>query len=560
MNTNTNNQIIKQIINLHTILFVNSSYMIIDPESKLYNVDVLGRERSQEEILDSISNPDAEYNFIDFKYNEELELRYEFKDNNISLIPLDINSVHLIRLIGLKKIPTYNLELEIQIESVYLPDILVEINLMLDKKNSFTITDYCTICGDILNIKGLEKVQCCNKSQCICESKIKVLDNRVVDMYLKDPNVTEFLILVLITGTSHPKQEKIFKPLPKLPQINNLEKLITILNEENKKGNLDIINIKNSKSDIELYKMIGPFAYGIINNAISDNYFSMNTIKKFSTEIMNIQKIRLIEHESIFDKEGIKFIRFNYSYEIENDFKKENYLFHGTPLHSWYPIVKNGLKVMSGTEFQTNGAAYGNGIYFSDSFKFSLGYSYRGIKEKNAVGIFEINDNIELYKKTTNIYVVNNDKIMLLRYLVIIEKNFTGNYQEITDYFTKYIGGINKLNEKKFIGIKNKRLSGEIKLLDSNVNVLNVEIIDESKHWVVELKDIKGKKIKLIIYFNDYPRLPPKIIIDSDIGKKIISDDPNNLMLPELNPSKWDVTLNLSKIVDKIYNCIGNTI
>jgi hypothetical protein len=43
-----------------------------------------------------------------------LEIRYKFKDNKISLIPLDTNSVHLIRLIGIKKIPKYNLELEIQ--------------------------------------------------------------------------------------------------------------------------------------------------------------------------------------------------------------------------------------------------------------------------------------------------------------------------------------------------------------------------------------------------------------------------------------------------------------
>jgi hypothetical protein len=558
----SNKQIIKQIIEQHSILFVNNNYIIIDPESKLYNIDVLGRERSQEEISDSICNPTSEYDFVDIKYNEELEIRYKFKDNKISLIPLDTNSVHLIRLIGLKKIPKYNLELEIQIESIYLSDILFEINLMLDKKNlsTITITDYCTICSSILNVKGLGKVQCCEKTKCFSESKIKVLDNRIVDMYQKDPDVTEFFIQVLISGTYHPKQEKIFKPLPILPGINNLAELKSKLEEELKKDNLNIINIKKSKSDIELYNLIGPYAYGIINNAISDNYFSMNTIKKFSTEVIDAKRLRTgVDKESVFDKEGIKFIGFNYSYEIENSFKKENFLFHGTPLYSWYPIVKNGLKVMSGTEFQANGAAYGNGIYFSDSFQFSFGYSNRG-DGKTVVGIFEINDDIEKYKKAASIYVVANDKIMLLRYLVIIEKNFSGNYQEITDYFFKYLGGINKFNEKKSINIKNKRLGGEMKLLDSNLNVQGVEIIDESKHWIIELKNIKGKQIKLIIYFNDYPRLPPKIIIDSNIGNKIISDDSNNLILPELNPSKWDVTLNLSKIVDKIYNCIVNTI
>ena len=70
---------------------------------------------------------------------------------------------------------------------------------------------------------------------------------------------------------------------------------------------------------------------------------------------------------------------------------------------SWDWFVKNGLKVMSGTEFQANGAAYGNGIYFSDSFQLSFGYSSRCSNEKTVVGIFEINDDIEKYKNTEDI-------------------------------------------------------------------------------------------------------------------------------------------------------------
>jgi ubiquitin-protein ligase len=562
--------IIRQIIDNHSVFFVNNKYEILDPESKLYNVDVLGRERSQEEIIESICKSSSEYNYIDYKYNNELEIRYKYEDNKINLIPLDINSVHLIRLIGIKKIPKYDLKLDICVEPIYFTDILFEINYVLDKNKSISITDYCTICSKKLKIKGLGKIQCCEEQNCITNSKIKVLDNRITESYFKDPELTEFLIQVLITGTIHPKQEKIFKPLPILPEINNLVALKTKLDEEEKNGNLDIKNIKKSKTDIELYRIIGSVAYGIINNAISDNYFSMSTIKKFSTEVLDSQRLRNISENksSVFDSEQVKFIGFNYSYEIESTFKKENFLFHGTPLYSWYPIIKNGLKVMSGTEFQANGAAFGNGIYFSDSFQFSLNYSSYGniYTNKNnkttkyVVGIFEINDDIEKFKKAPNIYVIDNDKIMLLRYLVIVENNHIVNYQEITDYFFKYLGGINKSNQKKSVNIKNKRLNGEMKLLDSNQNVSDVKIIDESKNWIIELKDIKKKKIKLIIYFNDYPRLPPKITIESNINKKIISDDSNNLILPELNPSKWDVTLNLSKIVDKVHVCLSNTI
>ena len=561
--------IIRQIINNHSI-FVNNIYEIIDPESKLYNVDVIDRERTQEEIIETICKSGSEYDYVDFRYNGELEIRYNYKNNKINIIPLDINSVHLIRLIGIQKIQKYNLELDIQIEPKYITDMLFEINLILDKNNLLSINDYCTICACPLNVKLLGKIQCCKKEKCIRESKIKVLDNIITSTYNKDPELTEFLIQVLIVGTSHPKQEKIFKPLPVLPGINSFVELKTKLDEE--RVNLEVKNIKESKTNIELYRKIGSNAYGIINNAISDNFFSMSTIKNFfSTEILELQRLRLRlseRQESIFESDKIKFIGFNYSYEIESTFKKENFLFHGTPFYSWYPIIKNGLKVMSETEFQANGNVYGNGIYFSDSFQYSLKYSSSSIKlsyvdnnNTRIVGIFEINDdNIKKYNKAPNIYVIDNENIILLRYLVILKNGLNVNYQEISDYFFKYLGGINKSNKKNFINIKNKRLGVEMKLLDTNPNVLDVKIIDESKHWEIELKDINDKKIKLIIYFNDYPILPPKIIFESNINNKILSDDLNNFILPELNPSKWDVTLNLSKIVDKVHFCLSNNI
>jgi hypothetical protein len=75
--------------------------------------------------------------------------------------------------------------------------------------------------------------------------------------------------------------------------------------------------------------------------------------------------------ENVITDSTVIFIHINYSAEIENKFQQNHYLFHGSSIYSWYPIVKNGLKVMSGTALQANGAVYGHGIYFSDSFKFS---------------------------------------------------------------------------------------------------------------------------------------------------------------------------------------------
>lgn len=566
-------QLISQVIDTHKVIIPNDSdYSFKDPEEEINKV--IKKEKTQEDIINyHISN-----NLESIKVNlkKVYDFEYHIIENKIKIKPLNPDSAHIIRLVGLKKISKSFVDLDLTIELKFFPDILSQIyKLTTDEKNK--ITDYCTVCGNQYSvIRSFNKISCCDNLDCKIKLKHIVIDNNITEFYQKDPVLCGFLINILIVGTTHPKGEKIFKPIPVINGIGDLEQLKNLLKNEISKSNLSINTIAESKNDIELIRKIGSNSYAIINNAISDNFFSMSTINNFSTEVLGggIKRLNTdSESTNPFDSDKIKFIGFNYSYEIENTFKKENFLFHGTSLHSWYPIIKNGLKVMSGTEFQVNGAVYGNGVYFSDSFSMSLSYSSRQTSsfypESNTnsktdtykvVGVFEINDSVEKFKKTQGIYVVNDDKIMLLRYLIIINSDFSGDLQQISDYFVKYLGSINKSNEKKSFNIKNKRLGAELKMLGSNSNVLGVDIIDETKYWEINLKDLKQKKIKLNVYFVDYPKLPPKIILDSNINKKVLCSNDNSILLDELNPSKWEVTNNLSKVVNKIYAYIEKSI
>ncbi|KAJ5124723.1 Ubiquitin-conjugating enzyme E2 [Penicillium bovifimosum] len=47
------------------------------------------------------------------------------------------------------------------------------------------------------------------------------------------------------------------------------------------------------------------------------------------------------------------------------------FAWHGSPVHSWHSILREGLHF----KFMTNGRAYGNGIYLSNNFATSLGYT-----------------------------------------------------------------------------------------------------------------------------------------------------------------------------------------
>eukprot|EP01083_Nonionella_stella_P001411 4058_1 len=51
---------------------------------------------------------------------------------------------------------------------------------------------------------------------------------------------------------------------------------------------------------------------------------------------------------------------------------------HGSPMGNWHSILRMGLKNYSKTKHQSNGAAYGSGIYFGRNFNLSWGYCRPG--------------------------------------------------------------------------------------------------------------------------------------------------------------------------------------
>lgn len=53
------------------------------------------------------------------------------------------------------------------------------------------------------------------------------------------------------------------------------------------------------------------------------------------------------------------------------------FVFHGSPFTNWHSILRIGLKNYSNTKYQSNGAAYGEGIYFSDQITTSKTYAHK---------------------------------------------------------------------------------------------------------------------------------------------------------------------------------------
>jgi ubiquitin-conjugating enzyme E2 Q len=51
------------------------------------------------------------------------------------------------------------------------------------------------------------------------------------------------------------------------------------------------------------------------------------------------------------------------------------FCFHGSSMENWYSILRNGLRNLSNSGLMTAGAAYGAGIYASENYATSYGYT-----------------------------------------------------------------------------------------------------------------------------------------------------------------------------------------
>ncbi len=99
-----------------------------------------------------------------------------------------------------------------------------------------------------------------------------------------------------------------------------------------------------------------------------------------------------------------------------------NILVHGSALSNWHSILRTGLKNMSGTSGQVNGAAYGSGVYLAANSSVSFSYMRYAQGWKNSqfgnsnlacLSMVEVIDDV---KKPNPYYVIPNEDLLMTRY------------------------------------------------------------------------------------------------------------------------------------------------
>jgi ubiquitin-protein ligase len=272
---------------------------------------------------------------------------------------------------------------------------------------------------------------------------------------------------------------------------------------------------------------------------------------------------------------------------IENKFKKAKetcYLYHGSRQENWYSIMRNGLKVGSlDNKLLVNGTAYGTGIYLSDIVNFSINYSN---SENIIVGVCQVIDNKDKWKKGTNIYVVQDEKQVILKYLLIFENkakitnNFNNDIMQILNI--KFNSNIHKeivTKQTQVSSLRNKRLMKEYKMLmeqDTKLTGFRIELPKEDclDVWNIYIKSdwFEGnpkiqkdmeeygiKEIELEFRFNEnYPVQPPfvRIVYPRFIYLTGHITLGGSICMELLTNQGWDITTSISTVITYVKSAI----
>jgi hypothetical protein len=496
---------------------------------------------------------------IDYK---DIKIIHEVNSKYVEIKPTNYLSFHIIRLIVNKLKINYDIWIPstIKISKELIPDYFIYLKELLDTN----FYDYCTICGNIHDKRGLIYITTCNNS--ICKSKVfhYPINNKITELYNLDFNTFSLLIKTLLCSFTHPKVEKILTSIPIFYGFTDLKTIINQVPKDYLMNKLDTLFniISGSEDDYLLWlNLDNNFIFALLKNAISDNYYSMCSYN----DLVNND----FKKKNISPDDNIEYFNINYSTETENDIKKKldssikyYYLYHGSPFHCWYSIIKNGLKVMSGTEFMSTGAAYGNGIYLSNASSLSYGYA-RPTSNFNysMIGLFQIIENPEKYFKASNIFVVPNEKILVLRTLIKINKTGHNSFSSLDKYFIHERSVDKNKSDKNLVILKNKRLSAELKLIEKFSDKFNVLYYTdkENEPWIVQLF-VKDNIYKLNIHFNNYPLLPPMFeVIDFALPVKGIIDTKYKINLPILELDTWNISNKIIQVLDLIWTFFNNT-
>ena len=400
-------------------------------------------------------------------------------------------------------------------------NLLNDINELITFLLTSNVYEYCTECADQLEY-DTGSVSVCQK----CKNKINnyVCDNYVTDSYKADPIVFEFIISSLWACITGPRRDMV---------LCEEKEYVTSASEPDYKK-------FDTFSDKDLLSHISGSTYSLIKCALNNVFYDMASIRDDDGK----------------DFSGNNFvIQLSHSPEKEEEFKNvTSYLYHGSPFGNWYSLIKNGIKNYSGTKLMSHGAAYGNGVYLTDSLQLASSYGSRGGK-KTVVGVVKIRADKSLYHKGGNVFVVPDDSLLLLSYIIITNG---GNSETLARTVTKVEKTHNDCKIRTTV-MTAKRISREVGMLEKRLKKSDgFKSFTEKSDYTVEF-DLMGVVFEIRFPYN-YPCSPPRCRITNVVVDNRKVTQKGNVLIPSFYKKNWKCGIKLVSIVPDLLQVAGSKI
>ena len=401
------------------------------------------------------------------------------------------------------------------------------------------LTNFCVICLKPLNFQSMTYISCGEK-ECLYKYEECIFGNIIIEKFRDNIDICLFLINSAMEAICSGRNYHIFEPFPTYflknqhEQVNRgtLTKLQVVKNNKSILDNRDkdkdfnkLTTIVNNYRSLDFIKIISTINNdaNLMNIIGKDMYILLRFILLSCTCSIDLDK-----SDEIFGLKNtdMKIYKINSVNDVKFNVKKEktSYLFHGSNWANWYSILRNGLKICSGSILMTAGQAYGPGIYLSDNSGLSFNYGKSG--STSVIGVYEV-INAEKYHKGLNVFVVNDETQLLHKYLLIIPAKNQHLTEKINTAFLKTIHeeqhNTNQIYNKKCIMkiIKEYRLLKSKKDTNFRIDVnpeypyiwkIFITKFEENLLIMSDMKKLNIKEIELELKFgNDYPFSPPFI-------------------------------------------------
>lgn len=265
------------------------------------------------------------------------------------------------------------------------------------------LSDHCCICRKQLQ-EGSLKPSVCDNPNCIQLYENQITQSSVLQEIRRDPYVADLLISCFCTSCN----TQFLNPRPPQEIFNTIQYI----------GNIPAVNqLAGYNSDAEMERAVGRQVYNLIRWIILSNkshFFHLPDQLRMRQINTHHQFLTLISDP--IKEQRFRQLRAQYG---------SIFIWHGSDSNRWYPILRNGLRNLSGTNLMKTGQACGAGIYFGPSSSVSLGYCrvtqnmYRNSmlgQHLSLIALCEVAKVPEL-KNHGSCYTCTNEAAVIVRFL-----------------------------------------------------------------------------------------------------------------------------------------------